>query len=290
APYLPSSLEAVVEGLALRGPEGALTSVSCAVASVFVQDKTKSNLLAVLVSTTTGAALAATTWPAAGLSGHVHNAVAGGLLGAFQTYRADKTADTRGAGSFGTLVAGPLLAGPSKVAAGIGAASAHHFVGDRPRLKPLVAAGVGGALGAGLAAVGFAPLAVIPISAAAAAAGTIVGPRYSQAFRNLSKTIGSGVERGLKRLGLIQNPLNPRLRNSIGAFPSGAAKEGVNGLVYADGHLIGLIAGAGMEIIHQVSVFAFSPSNHPQPNHVVHPATQFDVAGDDQAGGGEGLR
>ena len=113
-PYVPAVLEGAVEGFALRGVQGGITSMACAAVSVLVQDKTKSNLLAVFVSTATGATLAATTWPAGSPSAHIHNMIAGGLLGAFQTYRADKTADVRGAGSFGTLVAGPFMPGSSK--------------------------------------------------------------------------------------------------------------------------------------------------------------------------------
>ena len=121
-------------------------------------------------------------------------------------------------------------------------------------------------MGTGLSLIGFAPLglaATVALSAIGAAAGSVLGPGYSQIFRNLSKDIGSAAERGLKKLGIIKNPLNRRLRNGIGAFPSGGVKEGVNGLVYADGHLLGLLAGVGMEIIHQVSVFAFSDMPEP---------------------------
>lgn len=277
APYAPSILEGAIEGFALRGVAGGVTSMACAGVSVFIQDKVRSrvlgNLIAAGVSAGTGAALAALTWPAATPAGQLRNVIAGGLLGAFQTYRSDKLADVRGAGGFGTLAAGvagtiagiPL--GASKVAAGIGGALGAVVASDKPGLKLLCSAAVGGAFGAGLAALGFAPLgiaAMAAVSAVGAAAGSAIGPRYSQFFRNLSKDVGTAAERLAQKVGIVDKPLNPRLRNSLGAVPSGALKEGVNGLVYADGNLIGLAAGVLMEAAHQVSVFMFAhmPEGH----------------------------
>jgi len=258
-PYVPALLIAGIEGFALRGPLGIATSAAAAVSSVYVEHKTGSNLLGVATGITVGAAMAAVTFPAANVPHMVMNAVTGGLLGGFQAYRCNKIADVRGAGTMGALVSALFARGPAKVAGGIAAAATAHFAGKRsPWTQAAAGAALGATLGAGLALAGFAPVGVgyfVAISALSGGVGPILGPRYSQLFRNLSKNFGTRMEAGLRKARLVKHPLKERVRNCLGALPAGATKEGVTGLLYADGHLAGLVAGTLVEAIHLTAVF-----------------------------------
>lgn len=258
-PYIPALLIACIEGYALRGVPGILPEAAAAVSSVFVEHKTKSNLLAVATGVSVGAGLACVTFPANGPAQMVTNALTGALLGGFQSYRGNKIADTRGAGTMGALISATfMIGGAAKVSAGIAAAASKHFTDKKsPWIQAALGAGLGAAIASGLAAVGYGPSSIpyfVGASALAGGLGPILGPRYSQMFRNISKFCGTRIEAGLQKTGALKKQLSSKARNCLGALPAGATKEGFAGLLYADGHIAGLIAGTMVEAIHLAAV------------------------------------
>lgn len=255
-PYVPAMLIGGIEGFALCGVGGVLTGAAAAASSVCVEHHSGSNLLGVATGAAVGAAMAAMTFPAHSLTARL---VVGGLMGGFQAYRGNKIADVRGAGSFGALVAAACARGPAKVAGGIAAAASAHFArGRHPAIQAALGATLGAGLGLGVAALGFAPIglpAFTAICAVSGAIGPLLGPRYSQMFRNLSQRCGTAIEARLLKSNRIGKPFAPHVRNCLGALPAGASKEGLTGLIYADGHISGLVAGTLVESIHLVAVF-----------------------------------
>ncbi len=278
APYLPAGSVAFIEGLALRGPMAAVTSTACALTAVFVESKTGSTLAAVASSAGTAVALTMAMNPTLNAT-TAKQIVLASALGAYQGYRSNRTANVRAADSFGALVAGPFVAGPAKVVAGVASATIEKLAPQQAAWrKALLGAGLGAGLGV-LAVLGGAvsgtPLVAIVLCGCGGAVGPLAGPRYSQSYRNVSQAVGKQVERGLQRAHVLRDSLPPRVRNCLGTIPSGALKEGVTGLVFADGHLLGLAAGAVMEAVHETFVFLFmgapktpaeqQPASNPPP-------------------------
>lgn len=147
-----------------------------------------------------------------------------------------------------------MISGPAKVTSGIAAAASKHFISDERRWQQCtVGAALGAAMAATLSVCGYGPANpayFVGVSALAGGFGPLLGPRYSQTFRNLSKFFGTKIESVLGR----SKPLNEKVRNCLGALPAGATKEGVAGLMYADGRLVGLLAGTLVEAVHLTAV------------------------------------
>jgi len=256
--YVPAAVVGLLQGFALSGVAGGITSCSAGLAGVLLEGKTGSNWLGVAAGVGVGAAVAAITFPGGTL---LTKAITGALLGAFQVYRGNQHADVRGAGTFGAMLAAIMIQGPLKVAAGIASAAAEHMASDNPLKKAAVGAAIGAALGLALCASGMLPLNLLTsalVSGGAGAIGPVVGPRYTQMFRNLSKSFGGAFEAGLGKIGVVNSPMPWKLRNCLGALPSSVLKEGLNGYIYSDGRLSGLIAGSVMDATQQVAVFIYS--------------------------------
>jgi len=190
----------------------------------------------------------------------VPRAVSGALLGAFQTLGSGRLATVRDSSDGGAMLAGLLMRGPSKVAAGIAAAIAARWIdGVHPAKEAALAAGLGVAMGVGLSAIGFSPLSTLASAVACGAAaggGVVIGPRFSQLVRNLGKDAGTGIERGLRGTGVIAGPLPATTRNCLGALPAGLASEAVKGLLYADGSPVGIVLGGIGAAVQLVEIYA----------------------------------
>lgn len=265
ASYFQASMQGAAEGFYLFGPTGIVTGAGSAALGVAVGRKTGKRALGVLAGCAAGAALTAGL---VGLFGSpVTSAAAlvgGGLVGAFQTIRADSESRVRDSGGNATLISAAFLPGPAKMAGGIGASLASRI--ESKPLKALAGAGAGAALGAGLAAIGFTPVGVATAAVGgglAGALGPFFGPRFSQFFRNLAEDIGKGVDRLGQKVGLLSKPLPEKTANSVGSVPSSFLKEGLRGFIYSDGSLVGFLVGGVMESIQQMHIAVFADRDSP---------------------------
>ena len=127
--------------------------------------------------------------------------------------------------------------------------------------QAVVGAATGAALGAGLAAIGYAPVSLAMAalgSGLAGAVGPFIGPRFSQFFRNLADDIGSGVATLLYKTGILDKPLEDKAANAIGSVPAAFVKEGMRGFQLSDGGLMGFVVGGLMESAQQAQIALFS--------------------------------
>lgn len=258
ASYFQATFQGGTEGFYLMGPLGAVAGAGSAVAGTVVGNKTNSRLLGVLTGAGVGAALACATAALTGVP-LVQTAMLGGLLGSFQTIRSDGLSKIRDSGGNATMVSAFFVPGPAKMAGGIGAAAGARF--QHPAAQALVGAATGAAMGAGLAAIGFAPVGVAVAavgSGLAGAVGPFIGPRFSQFFRNLAEDIGKGVSKGLVKIGVMDEPMKDKPANAVGAVPAAFIKEGMRGFQLSDGGLAGFVVGGIMESIQQAHIMFFS--------------------------------
>lgn len=263
ASYFQSALQGGTEGFYLLGLPGVLTGAGSAMLGVCLDRATRGRKwVSIPAGAVAGAAgSAAVAALVGGPMGIPAAAIAGGLLGAFQTFRADARSAVRDAGGNATMISAAFLPGPAKMAGGLGAAVGAQLK-SRP-LKALVGAATGAALGAGLAAVGFAPVGVATAAAGSALAGALgpfVGPRFSQFFRNLSEDLGKGAEKLAHRLGWTHGNLDEKVRNAAGSVPSSFVKEGLRGFLFSDGSPVSFLLGGVMESLQQAHIMLFQES------------------------------
>jgi len=259
ASYFQACFTGATEGFYVMGLPGIVGGAVPAAVGVAVTNKTGKTSLGVGAGVLSGAAVGAgigaiTTGPA----GAVVGGVTGAILGAMETFRGSSESETRDGGGNANMISAPFVPGPAKMAGGIGAA-----IGTRMKSKTAKSV-VGGiaaaAIGGTLAAIGFAPVS-IPVAIAACGAagvlGPILGPRYSQFFRNLSNDVGNLLEKGAKKIGLVKDDkdIDPKRKNVLGAIPSSFIKEGIRGFALSDGNIAKMLAGGVMESIEQAHIF-----------------------------------
>lgn len=258
--YLQAAVGAGLEGLALMGWSGALGSSAASLAGVAVEEWTGSGSLAVATGAVVGATMCSLPAVAGGLPVFMQKAVCGALLGVFQTLGSGKVAAVRDASDGGAMLAGVMMRGPAKVAAGIASALSMRLVeGQHPGREAALAAALGVGIGVGLSAVGMGSMSLAGaglMCGAAAGGGVLVGPRYAQMVRNLGKDAGTAIEHQMRGARVLHGPLTPAVRNSLGAVPAALASEAAKGLLYADGDPTGMLLGALSAAIQLVETYA----------------------------------
>jgi hypothetical protein len=244
--FVQAAVSSSVEGLAISGVSGVLSATAASMAGLYVEKKSKSEVLSLLTGVGVGATLSAITAASGGPAAMTTRAMTGALLGAFETLGGNRRARVRDAGD-ASMISGLYLHGPAKMAAGIASAAAQRWgPQSSPRARMLVGGLLGASLGAGLAAVGYTPVGVLPaalVSGTAGAVGLFFGPRYAQFFRNVGKRTGGALDRGLQTAGLTHKPLPPRIRNTLGALPAGVGSEALKVAIYADGGPLSIVVG-----------------------------------------------
>jgi hypothetical protein len=254
--WFQAGFQASVEGFYLGGLAASGGCLAASMSGLWVGHKSGSQLAGCLtgsaVASTIMGALAAGGGPAA----YIPATITGGLLGAFVTFRGNARSRVRDSAGNAAMLAAPFLHGPSKVVAGLGAATAEK-IGGSSRQRALVGAAVAGGLGAALSACGYAPLGLLGTTAICTAAGAIgpfFGPRFSQFFRNTSLELGDHIVAGAKKVGLEHEP-SRRVSNALGAIPSSFMKEGLRGCMLADFSPTAFVLGGIAESIQQMDIF-----------------------------------
>lgn len=269
ASYFQACFTGATEGYYTLGLPGTVMGAVPAAVGVAVMNKTDKPLIGVLAGIGTGMAVGAgmglmTGHPA----GVVALTIAGGILGAMETFRGDPSSKTRDGGGNANMVSAFFVPGPGKMAAGIGSA-----VGTKVKSKAgkaAVGAAVAGVLGGTLAAIGFTAIS-IPVAVAACAVGGAIGPffgpRFSQFFRNLSNDIGKGVDKLSKKIGIKNgdSEKSGRIRNVIGGVPSSFIKEGLRAMAMSDGDPAKMLIGGFMESIEQAHIFLTQKTGKEKP-------------------------
>ncbi len=259
ASYFQACLNGVTEGFYTMGLPGTIIGAVPAAVGVTVTRKTDNTVIGVLAGigsgAATGAAVGALTGNPAGIIGCT---IAGGVIGAMQTFRGDPDSRTRDAGGNANMISAVWIPGTGKMAAGIGSAMGSKM--KSKTAKAAVGAAVAGTVGGALALVGFAPVAVpvaVAASAIGGAIGPFLGPRFSQFFRNLASDAGRGVEKLGKKMGLFKEDSDnaKRTQNSIGTIPASFLKEGIRGMALSDGDPVKMLVGGVMDVVSQAHIF-----------------------------------
>lgn len=256
--YIQVALGAGVEGLLLGGSGGAAASLAGGLAGALAEHRSGKAWLGLVTGATVGAAVAGLQHAYLGAGPALPALAAGGLLGAFQALGASPVGRVRDASDVGAVLAGAALPGAAKVSGGIAGAVAERWFGNQPAGLRMI---LGGAVGAGVAVAGhLAGLAGPSLWISAGVGGLtgalspLIGPRFGQFVRNLSRDAGVGAEAGLRKAGVLEKPLGPVTRNLIGAIPVGLATEMGKALAYADGNLLGMLVGGVAQTLQIVDV------------------------------------
>ena len=259
ASYFQACFTGATEGFYTLGLPGTVVGAVPAAVGVAVTRKTNKTFLGVLAGVASGMAVGAGMGALTGNpAGVVGCTIAGGVLGAMETFRGDPNSKTRDGGGNANMVSAFWVPGPGKMAAGIGSAAGTKMKSKAG--KAAVGAAVAGTIGGVLAAVGFSPV-TIPVAVAACAVGGAVGPflgpRFSQFFRNLSSDIGKGIDKAGKKMGFFKNETDKgkRTKSAVGAIPSSFVKEGLRALAMSDGDPVKMVVGGVMESIEQAHIF-----------------------------------
>lgn len=258
ASYFQAAFQGGSEGFYLMGVPGIVAGAGAAMTGALVQNKTNNQWLGLAAGTAVGAALGAGVGALTGVP-LFHSSMLGGIVGSFQTIRAHGEAKIRDSGGNATMVSAFFVPGPSKVAGGIGASFGARM--ETPLSQALVGGATGAALGAGLAAIGYAPVSIATAaigSGLAGAVGPFIGPRFSQFFRNLAADIGKGASKLLVKTGIIDEPLSKKAQAVAGAVPAAFLKEGMRGFQLSDGGLSGFVIGGLMEGAQQAHIAFFA--------------------------------
>lgn len=260
--WFQASFQAAVEGMYMNGLAGSAACTAASLAGLYSGDKSHSQTVACLA----GAGVAAAVLGAFAGGGSMasltsaavtHAAITGALLGAFVTFRGNQSSRVRDSAGNASMLAGPFLHGPGKVAAGLGAATAQR-IGGPPLGQAAIAGVMAGAIGASLGYVGFTQLGPIGsglVCGVAGGLGPSFGPRFSQFFRNASLELGDVIVSGAEKVGLMKTPPSRPVINAMGAVPSSFVKEGVRGCILADLSLKAFILGGIAESIQQMDIF-----------------------------------
>lgn len=258
ASYFQAAFQGGSEGFYLMGPAGIAAGGASAITGAFVQNKTGSQVAGLAAGTAVGAGLGAAVGALTGMP-LFGAAMVGGLVGSFQTIRAHGESKIRDSGGNATMISAFFVPGPAKVAGGIGAAMGARM--ESKWAQALVGGASGAALGAGLAAIGYAPVSIATAalgSALAGAAGPFIGPRFSQFFRNLAQDAGRGISNLLVKSGIVEKPLDDKKAGVLGSVPAAFLKEGMRGFQLSDGGLSGFVVGGLMESVQQAQIALFS--------------------------------
>lgn len=258
--WFQAGFQSTVEGFYLGGLAASGGCLAATMAGLWVGEKTHNQFLACATGASVGSGVMGALASAGGPAAYVPAAITGGLLGAFVTFRGNRRSRIRDSAGNAAMLAGPFMHGPSKVAAGLGAATAQRIGGSASR-QILVGAVVAGGLGAALGAVGYAPLGVLGtglVCGAAGAIGPFFGPRFSQFWRNSSLSMGDHMVSGAKHLGVVKKAPSRRMTNAVGAIPSSFMKEGVRGAILADLSVSAFFLGGIAESIQQMDIFLHS--------------------------------
>jgi hypothetical protein len=255
--YLQSLFHAGSAGFAFMGWRGVGVTASASLVSTFVARKTGSRAAALAAGAVTGAVTASAL---GGLTGgaSIPLAVGGALLGGLQALRGDPEAEVRDSAGGATMFTGLFLPGTAKIAGAIGAGLGSTARGRARQLT--LAAATGAALGAALGAAGLAPGGILVpalVNAAGGALGTVIGPRFSQLFRNLANDAGRYLASHSGRR------VSERTATILGAAPAQFLKEGIRGFIDSDFSLRGLLVGGIIETAELVHLtFAQKEEEH----------------------------
>ncbi|MGE0492990.1 MAG: hypothetical protein AB7S38_27510 [Vulcanimicrobiota bacterium] len=258
ASYIQSALLSVEDGFCFMGLAGVAVAVPPALVSTYVNRKTNSRTLGVLSGAATGTAIALGVGAIAGGAG-LALGVGGALVGALEGIRGDKSSEVRDAALGGLMATGAWMPGPSKIAAGIGAA-----LGGTRRSK-WVQALVGGATGAalggalGLMGLGAGPLAAAILGGIGGAVGPVVGQRFNQLTRNLASDTAGAVHKLAERFRKTRPSEEAAL--VVGSFPAQAVHEFAEIAINSDGNLAAIGLGLGLETAAMVhSLLCYKPA------------------------------
>ncbi|MDQ7826445.1 MAG: hypothetical protein RDV48_26825 [Candidatus Eremiobacteraeota bacterium] len=260
--YLQAASASASAGFSMAGLPGMLTGVVSTTLGIFTEIKMDSTLKGVIAGAAASAAMGAALGAAGVMGGVTKGLIVGGLMGGFQVFRGSANSKVRDAAGNTCMLSAPFISGPSKITAGLGAAVSERWVEtDKTWLKSLVSGATAAAFGAGLCAIGLSPVGLgtaVAVNAAAGALGPIVGPRFSQFFRNLSNKMGDAADKAGRKLGVIKKPLTEKSKNLVGAMPSSFMKEGLRTFALSDGS-VGAIALAGLlETLETLHIFLFA--------------------------------
>ncbi|MCA9795126.1 MAG: hypothetical protein KC910_25130 [Candidatus Eremiobacteraeota bacterium] len=241
ASYIQSALLSVEDGFCFMGVAGVAVALPPALVSTYVNRKTNSRTLGVLSGAATGTAIALAVGAMTGGAG-LALGVGGALVGALEGIRGDKASEVRDAALGGLMATGAWMPGPSKIAAGIGAA-----VGGTRRSKwvqALVGGATGVALGGaiGMMGLGGGPLMAAILGGVGGAVGPVVGQRFNQLTRNLASDMAGAVHRLAGRLRASE-----KTALVVGTFPAQAVHEFAEIAINSDGNLAAIGLGLGLE-------------------------------------------